>query len=110
VLVHGEVRINSREEDNPRAEITVTELEPLSAVRTQKTREIALRIDVDQLVADRVAGLKGLLAKFPGGCAVSVRAVIPEQSETTIAVPIKVAPSDELLEAARRLGFEVELR
>jgi DNA polymerase III subunit alpha len=110
VLVHGEVRINSREEDNPRAEITVTELEPLSAVRTQKTREIALRIDADQLVADRVAGLKGLLAKFPGGCAVSVRAVIPEQSETTIAVPIKVAPSDELLEAARRLGFEVELR
>jgi DNA polymerase III subunit alpha len=110
VLVHGEVRINAREEDNPRAEITVTDLEPLSAVRTQKTREIALRIDADQLVADRVAGLKGLLAKFPGGCAVSVRAVIPEQSETTIAVPIKVAPSDELLEAARRLGFEVELR
>jgi DNA polymerase III subunit alpha len=110
VLVHGEVRINAREEDNPRAEITVTDLEPLSAVRTQKTREIALRIDADQLVADRVSSLKSLLAKHPGACAVSVHAVIPEQTETTIAVSLKVAPADELIEAARRLGFEVELR
>jgi DNA polymerase-3 subunit alpha len=36
--------------------------------------------------------------------------VIPEQSETTIAVPLKITPADELLESARRLGFEVELR
>jgi DNA polymerase-3 subunit alpha len=36
--------------------------------------------------------------------------VIPEETETTIAVPQKIQPADELLEAARRLGFEVELR
>jgi DNA polymerase-3 subunit alpha len=39
-----------------------------------------------------------------------VRAVIPEQTETTISVPLRVQPADELLESARRLGFEVELR
>jgi DNA polymerase-3 subunit alpha len=110
VLVHGEVRINNREEENPRAEITALEVEPLAAVRNQKTSEVALRIDAERLTADRATELKTLLARFSGSCAVTVRAVIPEETETTIAVPQKIQPADELLEAARRLGFEVELR
>jgi DNA polymerase-3 subunit alpha len=110
VLVHGEVRINDRDADNPRAEITATEVEPLSAVRSQKTSELALRIDADRLTSERAAGLRTLLGRHPGGCAVTVRAVIPQETETTIAVPLKIQPADELLEAARRLGFEVELR
>ncbi|MFY3742290.1 DNA polymerase III subunit alpha [Anaeromyxobacter sp. Red801] len=110
VLVHGEVRINNREEENPRAEITALDIEPLAAVRNQKTSEIALRIDADRLTAARAGDLKALLGRFSGSCPVTVRAVIPEQTETTIAVPLKVQPADELLESARRLGFEVELR
>jgi DNA polymerase-3 subunit alpha len=110
VLVHGEVRINNREEENPRAELTAIEVEPLAAVRNQKTSEIALRIDADQLTRERSTDLRSLLARFSGGCAVTVRAVIPEETETTIAVPQKVQPTDELIESARRLGFEVELR
>jgi DNA polymerase-3 subunit alpha len=110
IVVHGEVRVNTRDEDNPRAEITATDVEPLSAVRTQKTTELALRIDAERLSADRATTLKTLLVRHPGTTAVTLRAVIPEQTETTIAVPLKVQPADELLDAARRLGFEVELR
>ncbi len=33
LLVHGEVRVNTRDEENPKAEITATDVEPLSAVR-----------------------------------------------------------------------------
>jgi DNA polymerase-3 subunit alpha len=110
VVVHGEVRINNREEENPRAEITAFEVEPLAAVRSQKTSEIALRIDAEKLTRERAGELKSLLGRFSGGCAVTVRAVIPEATETTIAVPDRVQPADELIEAARRLGFEVELR
>jgi DNA polymerase-3 subunit alpha len=110
LLVHGEVRINDREAENPKAEITAIDIEPLSAVRTQKTSEIALRIDADRLTSERATGLKALLARHAGACAVTLRAVIPEQSETTIAVPLRVHPADELIESARRLGFEVELR
>jgi DNA polymerase-3 subunit alpha len=110
LLVHGEVRINDREAENPRAEITAIDIEPLSAVRNQKTSEVALRIDADRLTAERASTLRTLLARHAGACAVTVRAVIPEQTETTIAVPLKVQPADELIEAARRLGFEVELR
>jgi DNA polymerase-3 subunit alpha len=51
-----------------------------------------------------------LLARHPGTCPVSLRAVIPERSETRLKVKERVAPSDEFIEAARRLGFEVELR
>jgi DNA polymerase-3 subunit alpha len=110
ILVHGEVRVNTRDEENPKAEITATDIEPLSAVRRHKTTELAFRIDADALTAERAGGLKVLLGKHPGGTAVTVRAVIPEQSETTISVPLKVQPGDELLESVRRLGFEVELR
>jgi DNA polymerase III subunit alpha len=110
ILLHGEVRVNTRDEENPKAEITATEIEPLSLVRTHKTTELALRIDADQLTADRAGFLKALLGKHPGNTAVTVRAVIPEETETTIAVPSKIQPADELLDAARRLGFEVELR
>jgi DNA polymerase-3 subunit alpha len=102
--------VNTRDEENPKAEITATEIEPLSAVRRHKTSEIAFRIDADQLTPDRAGGLRTLLGKHPGATAVTVRAVIPEQSETTISVPLKVQPADDLLESVRRLGFEVELR
>jgi DNA polymerase III subunit alpha len=110
VLVEGEIRINNREDDNPRPEITALEIQPLAAVRNQKTSEVALRIDADRLTRDRASELRTLLGRFAGNCAVTVRAVIPEETETKIAVPLKVQPADELLEAARRLGFEVELR
>jgi DNA polymerase-3 subunit alpha len=110
LLVHGEVRLNTRDEENPKAEITATDIEPLSQIRRHKTSEVTLRIDADRLTSDRAATLKALLGKHPGACAVTVRAVIPEQTETTIAVPLKIQPADELIESARRLGFEVELR
>ncbi|HUL58207.1 MAG TPA: DNA polymerase III subunit alpha [Anaeromyxobacteraceae bacterium] len=110
VLVHGEVRINDREAENPKAEITAIEIEPLSAVRNQKTTEVALRIDAEALTAEKATALKTLLARHAGNTAVTVHAVIPAQTETTIAVPSRVQPADELLDAARRLGFEVELR
>jgi DNA polymerase-3 subunit alpha len=110
LLVHGEVRVNSRDEENPRAELTAVEIEPLSRVRSQKTSEIALRIDAERLTEERVMALKALLGRHPGGCAVTVRAVIPGESETIITMPRKVMPADDLLEAARRAGFEPELR
>ncbi|GEJ59106.1 DNA polymerase III subunit alpha [Anaeromyxobacter diazotrophicus] len=109
IIVHGQVRMNSRDEENPRAEITALEIELLSTVRTQKTKEVSLRIDADALTPERATELKALLGRHGGGCAVTVRAVVPRETETTIRVPQRIRPSDELLEAARRLGFEVEL-
>jgi DNA polymerase-3 subunit alpha len=110
IVVHGQVKMDQRDEENPRAEIVATEIELLSSVRSSRTRELALRIDADGLTADRATSLKGLLERHPGACAVTVRAVIPRESETTLRVPARVAPSDDFIESARRLGFEVELR
>jgi DNA polymerase-3 subunit alpha len=110
IIVHGLIRMNARDEENPRPEITAVDIQLLSTVRTQKTAEVALRIDADRLAADRARELKVLLGRYAGACAVTVRAVVPGESESVLRVPHKVAPSDELLEAARRLGFEVELR
>ena len=110
LLVHGEVRVNQRDEEHPSAEIVASDIELLSHVRNQKTSEVALRIDAGRLQPETVAQLRALLGRHGGSCPVSLRAVIPERSETKLRVKEKVAPSDEFLEAARRLGFEVELR
>jgi DNA polymerase-3 subunit alpha len=110
LLIQGEIRINAMDEENPRAEVVASEIQLLSAVRSAKTSEVILRIDAQKLTPDRSNSLKGLLEKHPGACAVTVRAVIPSESETTIRLPWKIAPADILLEGARRLGFEVELR
>ena len=93
-----------------RAELTAIEIEPLSRVRTQKTSEVMLRMDADALLPEKATAAKALLGRHPGSCPLTVRAVIPGETETIISVPSKVAPSDELIEAARRHGFEVELR
>jgi DNA polymerase-3 subunit alpha len=110
LLVHGEVRVNQRDEEHPSAEIVASDIELLSHVRNQKTSEVALRIDAGRLQPETVAQLRALLGRHGGSCPVSLRAVIPERSETKLRIKDKVAPSDEFLEAARRLGFEVELR
>ncbi|MGB8931771.1 MAG: hypothetical protein WCC48_11045 [Anaeromyxobacteraceae bacterium] len=110
VLLHAEVRFDTRDEENPKAGLTAIDIEPLSSVRAQKTSEILFRIDADALTAERATALKALLARHPGGCTATVRAVIPQESETTLTIPVKVQPSDDLIEQARRLGFEVELR
>ena len=110
LLVHGEVRLNQRDEEHPSAEIVASDIELLSHVRNQKTSEVVLRLDAERLLPETVAQLRALLGRHGGSCAVSVRAVIPERSETKLKVKEKVAPSDEFIEAARRLGFEVELR
>jgi DNA polymerase-3 subunit alpha len=57
-----------------------------------------------------VGQLRLLLSRHPGTCPVSVRAVIPEKTETKLKMKDRIAPADEFIEAARRLGFEVELR
>jgi DNA polymerase-3 subunit alpha len=110
LLVHGEVRLNQRDEEHPSAEIVASDIELLSHVRNQKTSEVVLRIDAGRLDAETVGQLRALLGRHGGSCPVGVRVVIPERSETRLKVKEKVAPSDEFLEAARRLGFEVELR
>ncbi len=110
LIVHGQIRVNMRDDENPRAEITAVDIQLLSHVRSQKTSEVALRIDSDALTSEKARELKALLGRHSGSCAATLRAVIPMESETVVRLPHKVMPADEFLEAARRLGFEVELR
>ncbi len=110
LIVQGQVRVNTRDEENPRAEITAIDVQLLSDVRREKTSEVTLRVDSDALTSDKATELKALLGRHPGSCTVTLRAVIPTETETFVRLPLKVVPADEFLDAARRLGFEVELR
>ncbi len=110
IVVHGQVRMNTRDEENPRAEITALDIQLLSQIRAQKTCEVVFRIDADALAPELLSALGSLVARHPGGCAATLRAVIPSETETTVRLRARISPADELLEGARRLGFEVELR
>jgi DNA polymerase-3 subunit alpha len=109
IVVHGQIRMNTRDEENPSAEITATDIQLLSDVRSQKTSLLTLRIDAEELSADKAGELKALVARHSGPCAAVVRAVIPRETETVVRLPSKVGTADEFIDAVRRLGFEVEL-
>jgi DNA polymerase III subunit alpha len=109
IVVHGQVRMNTRDEEHPSAEITASDIQLLSEVRSQKTSVVTFRIDADALSADKATELRSLVSRHAGPCAAVMRAVIPQETETVVRLPSKVATSDEFLDATRRLGFEVEL-
>ncbi|HTP25507.1 MAG TPA: OB-fold nucleic acid binding domain-containing protein, partial [Anaeromyxobacteraceae bacterium] len=110
IVVHGQIRMNARDDQHQRAEITASDVQLLSEVRRQKTSEVVLRIDAENLTGERAQQLKALLGRFRGTSAVTLRAIVPRETETSIRLPFKVDPSDGFLDSSRGLGFEIELR
>ena len=88
----------------PSPEIKVDDVQRLADVRAARSSRVELRVAVEQATPARLAELKALLAKHPGGCAAALTLVQPGTAETRIALKsLKVAPDDDLLAAVDRL-------
>jgi hypothetical protein len=65
---------------------------------------VELRLTAEQASAERLAELKALLAKHPGGCVASLTLVVPNTAEARVALKsTRVSPDDDLLAAIDRL-------
>jgi DNA polymerase-3 subunit alpha len=93
--------------------ILAREVLELSLADERLAAQLALRLLADEASRDRLAALRALLEKHPGECKVVLHLVIPDESETLIALPgLSVCPGPVLLEDLRGLfGRDVtELR
>ena len=114
VLIKGMVRLAEKfgqaaeaaqeSSAEPSPEIKVDEVQRLADVRAARSSRVELRVAIEQATPERLAELKALLAKHPGGCVAALTLIQPGTAETRIALKTtKVAPDDDLLAAVDRL-------
>jgi DNA polymerase-3 subunit alpha len=107
VLIKGAVQINSRDEENPKAEVVVDSVESLATVRAQRTKRLEIRVPAALATEEKLGLVKEICLKHPGNIGVAMQLVLPQVSEVTVAaVALKVAPSDELVGAIDRIFGE----
>ena len=59
--------------------------------------QLRVKLTVDEATRDRLLTLKDMLQRHPGDCEVVLQIVIPDASETWIALPgLEVLPNDQL--------------
>jgi len=99
LLVTGTVQMNTRDEENPTAEIIVDDIVPLAEMRARRASRLTITVPAEQITPDRLGRVKNLLAQHPGSLGVEMRVVVPGASVTKVVVrDCKVTPSDELRE------------
>jgi len=76
---------------------------PLVTVRQQKTRALELRLNADAVTRDDLGRLQSLLGEHKGECPVTLHLQVPGRSETVMALPQRVSPTEALLLGLERM-------
>ena len=66
--------------------VLVREVLALDRAEEKLAQRLCIRIHTEEATGDRLTALRALLQARPGDCAVTLHVVIPDQSETVIAV------------------------
>ncbi len=86
-------------EDGDPPKILVREVLELERADERLASELQLTVAETEASRDRLLALKQVLGKHPGECRVAVHLVIPDDSETVIALPgVGVRPGDALIQ------------
>ncbi|MFQ5417621.1 MAG: DNA polymerase III subunit alpha, partial [Myxococcota bacterium] len=79
--------------------ILVRSVLELERAEEKLSTQLRVRVTAAEATGDRLAALKGMLERHPGGCEVVLQLLIPDESETWIALPgLEVRPNDALRE------------
>jgi DNA polymerase-3 subunit alpha len=93
VLVSGTLEAG----DPPK--ILVREVLELARADERLASQLGLRVRADEASQDRLCALRSLLERHPGECPVALHLVIPDESETVIALPrLGVRPGPQLMQ------------
>ncbi len=104
ILVTGTVQINTRDEESPAAEIICEDVQSLREVREKRVRRLEVRVRADMVTEERLSRLSELAQRYVGTTPVAVSIVLPGEAEALVGnTALKVAVTDELLEAVDRL-------
>jgi DNA polymerase-3 subunit alpha len=77
----------------------------LAAHRARTTQEVHLALRAERVTGDLFARLKDTLAQHRGDCPAYVHILLPDSTETIIALPreLRVAPTEGMIEAVEQL-------
>jgi DNA polymerase-3 subunit alpha len=64
--VAGTVQVNTRDEENPTAELIVEQVQSLKEVRDKRVKRLELRVRADLVTEDRLQRLSGLAKEHAG--------------------------------------------
>jgi DNA polymerase-3 subunit alpha len=107
ILVTGTVQVNTRDEENPTAELIVDQVQSLKEVRDKRVKRLELRVRADLVTEDRLERLSGLAKEHAGATPLAVSIVLPGEAEALIgSTGLKVDVSDALIAAVDRLFGE----
>ncbi len=107
ILVTGTVQVNSRDDENPIAELIVEQVQSLKEVRDRRVKRLELRVRADLVTEERLEQLSGLVRAHAGATPLAVSIVLPGEAEALIGnTPLKVEVSDDLISAVDRLFGE----
>ncbi len=100
ILVSGELDIGEEA-----CKILANEVALLKDVKETMAQRVHIRLSTPGLEEIKLRQLKGLIQRYRGNCDVQLHIVIPNRSETTIALPkqLKMSASDEAMAAAEAL-------
>jgi DNA polymerase-3 subunit alpha len=107
ILVTGTVQVNTRDEENPTAELIVEQVQSLKEVRDKRVKRLELRVRADLVTEDRLQRLSGLAQEHAGATPLAVSIVLPGEAEALIGnTGLRVDVSDALIAAVDRLFGE----
>jgi len=107
VMVKGAVQFNSRDEENPKAEVIVESIESLAAVRAQRAKRLEIRLPIALVTEEKLVELRKICHAHPGSVGLALQLLLPQLSEVTVAsTALKVSPDDELFGEIEKLFGE----
>ncbi len=107
ILVVGTVQVNTRDEENPTAELIVEQVQSLKEVRDKRVKRLELRVRADLVTEDRLERLSGLAKEHAGSTPLAVSIVLPGEAEALIGnTGVRVDVTDALIAAVDRLFGE----
>ncbi len=104
ILVTGTVQFNTRDEENPVAELIVENIQSLREVREKRARRVEIRATHDLFTDERLQRLLDLAKKNEGALPLGVSMIFPGEAEVIVGgIKVKVNPSDEFIHQVDQL-------
>ncbi len=97
--------IGDADADGENVKIIARQVLDIDTVPQHLTKSIHFFLHQPEIDKHHLAQLKNVIARFPGGCPAYVHLIVPDRSETVLALPkdLQLAPSPQLVTAVNKL-------
>lgn len=97
--------IGNADADGENVKIIAREILPIEEAPAALTKSVHFYLHQPEVTTHLLSQLKNILSRYPGGCAGFVHLIVPEKSDTVLALPpeLKLSPTPQLVSAVDKL-------